>query len=48
MTTALEPELSTYRWSSHDEAGRFPLEDPATGMMPAVQRVAGVLASWRS
>lgn len=20
MTTALEPELSTYRWSSHDEA----------------------------
>jgi hypothetical protein len=31
MTTALEPELSTYRWSSHDEADRFPVEDPATG-----------------
>src|SRR5260370_16342763 len=31
MTTALAPELSTYRWSSHDEADRFPVEDPATG-----------------
>jgi acyl-CoA reductase-like NAD-dependent aldehyde dehydrogenase len=31
MTTALEPELSTYRWSSHEEADRFPVEDPATG-----------------
>ncbi|HJY60443.1 MAG TPA: aldehyde dehydrogenase family protein [Streptosporangiaceae bacterium] len=31
MTTALEPELSTYRWSSQDEADRFPVEDPATG-----------------
>src|SRR5580700_4183987 len=31
MTTALEPELSTYRWSSHDEADRFGVEDPATG-----------------
>jgi hypothetical protein len=31
MTTALEPELSAYRWSSHDEADRFPVEDPATG-----------------
>jgi acyl-CoA reductase-like NAD-dependent aldehyde dehydrogenase len=31
MTTALEPGLSTYRWSSHDEADRFSVEDPATG-----------------
>jgi hypothetical protein len=31
MTTALEPELSTFRWSSNDPAGRFPVEDPATG-----------------
>jgi acyl-CoA reductase-like NAD-dependent aldehyde dehydrogenase len=31
MTTALEPGLSTYRWSSHDPADRFPVEDPATG-----------------
>jgi NAD(P)-dependent dehydrogenase (short-subunit alcohol dehydrogenase family) len=31
MTTALEPELTTYRWSSDDPADRFPAEDPATG-----------------
>ena len=31
MTTALEPELSTFRWSSNDPADRFPVEDPATG-----------------
>jgi hypothetical protein len=31
MTTALEPEVSTYRWSSQDEADRLPVEDPATG-----------------
>lgn len=31
MTTALEPEVSSYRWSSQDEADRFPVEDPATG-----------------
>jgi hypothetical protein len=31
MTTSLEPELGTYRWSSQDEADRFPVEDPATG-----------------
>lgn len=31
MTTALEPELSTYRWSSHDEADRFGVKDSATG-----------------
>jgi acyl-CoA reductase-like NAD-dependent aldehyde dehydrogenase len=31
MTTALEPELTTYRWSSNDPADRFPVEDPATG-----------------
>src|SRR5580704_7685638 len=31
MTTALETQLSTYRWSSQDEADRFGVEDPATG-----------------
>jgi len=31
MTTAPEPELTTYRWSSHDNADQFPVEDPATG-----------------
>ena len=31
MTTALEPELSAFRWSSNDPADRFPVEDPATG-----------------
>ena len=31
MATALEPELTTYRWSSNDPADRFPVEDPATG-----------------
>jgi len=31
MTTALEPGLTTYRWSSNDPADRFPVEDPATG-----------------
>jgi acyl-CoA reductase-like NAD-dependent aldehyde dehydrogenase len=33
MTTALEPELSTFRWSSNDPADRFPVEDPATGVL---------------
>jgi len=27
MPTAQAPELSTYRWSSHDEADRFPVGD---------------------
>jgi hypothetical protein len=31
MATALEPELSTFRWPSNDPAGRFPVADPATG-----------------
>lgn len=31
MTTTQAPELTTYRWSSHDLANRFPVEDPATG-----------------
>jgi len=31
MTTALEPELTTYPWSSHNMADRFRVEDPATG-----------------
>jgi acyl-CoA reductase-like NAD-dependent aldehyde dehydrogenase len=31
MTTALEPDLTTCRWSSNDPADRFPVEDPATG-----------------
>jgi acyl-CoA reductase-like NAD-dependent aldehyde dehydrogenase len=41
MTTALEPELSTYRWSSHDEADRFPVEDPATGEVITLVRGGG-------
>jgi acyl-CoA reductase-like NAD-dependent aldehyde dehydrogenase len=41
MTTALEPELSRYRWSSHDEADRFPVEDPATGEVIALVQGGG-------
>jgi acyl-CoA reductase-like NAD-dependent aldehyde dehydrogenase len=41
MTTALEPELSTYRWSSHDPADRFPVEDPATGQVVTVVQGGG-------
>jgi hypothetical protein len=36
MATALEPELTTYRWSSNDPADRFPVEDPATGEVIAL------------
>jgi acyl-CoA reductase-like NAD-dependent aldehyde dehydrogenase len=36
MTIALTPELTTYRWSSDDEAARFPVEDPATGEVIAI------------
>jgi hypothetical protein len=31
MTTTAVPELTAFRWSSPDEADRFPIEDPATG-----------------
>jgi len=31
MTTPPEPELTTYRWSSHHNADQFPAGDPATG-----------------
>jgi betaine-aldehyde dehydrogenase len=31
MTTTVAPELTTFRWSSHDDADRFAVEDPATG-----------------
>jgi hypothetical protein len=31
MTTTLASELTTYRWSSTDEADRFTVQDPATG-----------------
>jgi hypothetical protein len=31
VTTAVSFELTTYRWSSTEEADRFPVEDPATG-----------------
>jgi betaine-aldehyde dehydrogenase len=41
MTTALGPELSRYRWSSHDEADRFPVEDPATSEVIALVQGAG-------
>ncbi len=38
MTTALDSELSTYRWSSHDQADRFPVEDPGS---PSPEQVVG-------
>jgi hypothetical protein len=41
MTTALEPEFTTYRWSSHEEADRFPVEDPATGEVITVVQGGG-------
>ena len=31
LATAAAPQLTTYRWSSSDEADRVPVEDPATG-----------------
>jgi hypothetical protein len=31
MTTTQAPELTTFRWSSHDQADQIPVEDPATG-----------------
>jgi hypothetical protein len=46
MTTALEPELSTYRWSSHDEADRFPVEDPATGEVGRGRLVLPIAGRW--
>ena len=39
MTDA--PQLSTYRWSSSDEADRIPVEDPATGEVIAVVQGCG-------
>jgi acyl-CoA reductase-like NAD-dependent aldehyde dehydrogenase len=39
MTDA--PQVSTYRWSSSDEADRVPVEDPATGEVIAVVQGGG-------
>ena len=41
MTTALEPGLTTYRWSSDDPADRFSVEDPATGEVITIVQGAG-------
>jgi betaine-aldehyde dehydrogenase len=41
MTTTPAPELTAFRWSSHDEADRFPVEDPATGEVITIVQGAG-------
>jgi acyl-CoA reductase-like NAD-dependent aldehyde dehydrogenase len=41
MTIALTPELTTYRWSSNDEADQFTVEDPATGEVIALIQGSG-------
>jgi acyl-CoA reductase-like NAD-dependent aldehyde dehydrogenase len=41
MTTTLTSEVTTYRWSSTDEADRFTVEDPATGEAIAVIQGGG-------
>jgi hypothetical protein len=47
MTTALEPELSSFRWSSNDPADRFPVEDPATGEVITLVQGGGTADSAR-
>ena len=42
MTTALEPELGAFRWSSNDPADRFPVEDPNRRATKSVARRPGV------
>ncbi len=41
MTTALKPELTTYRWSSHNMPDRFRVEDPANGEVITLVKGAG-------
>jgi Aldehyde dehydrogenase family len=41
MTTTAAPELTTFRWSSDDEADRFSVEDPATGEVIAIVQGGG-------
>jgi len=41
MTTTPAPELTTFRWSSHDEDDRFPVEDPATGEVITIVQGGG-------
>src|ERR1700751_663375 len=42
MSTTLTSELTTYRWSSNDDADRFPVEDPATGEVITIVQGAGL------
>jgi acyl-CoA reductase-like NAD-dependent aldehyde dehydrogenase len=41
MTTTVAPELTTFRWSSHDDADRFAVEDPATGEVITIVQGGG-------
>jgi acyl-CoA reductase-like NAD-dependent aldehyde dehydrogenase len=41
MTMTMAPELTTYRWSSADEADRISVEDPATGELIALIQGSG-------
>jgi hypothetical protein len=41
MTTTQAPELMTFRWSSRDQADRFPVEDPATGEVITIVQGGG-------
>jgi acyl-CoA reductase-like NAD-dependent aldehyde dehydrogenase len=41
MTTTVVPGLTTFRWSSDDEADRFAVEDPATGEVITIVQGGG-------
>jgi acyl-CoA reductase-like NAD-dependent aldehyde dehydrogenase len=41
MTTTAAPELTTFRWSSDDEADRFSVEGPATGEVITIVQGGG-------
>jgi hypothetical protein len=41
MTTTVAPGLTTFRWSSDDEADRFAVEDPATGEVITIVQGGG-------
>jgi acyl-CoA reductase-like NAD-dependent aldehyde dehydrogenase len=41
VTTAMDDELTRYRWSSEDEADRSPVENPATGKVITVVQGGG-------
>jgi hypothetical protein len=39
MTPSVAPELTTFRWSSNDEAHRFSVEDLAHGWVIAASKL---------